>query len=123
MRWLISAVARVFQPGCKADHCLILEGAQGAGKSTAAATIALDDAWFSDELADLGTKDAAQDLRGKWIVELGELSALNRGAVERVKAFMSRRVDHYRPSLRQPLAGLPAAMRLHRVDQRRRLSR
>ena len=54
--------------------------------------------WFSDELADLGTKDAAQDLRGKWIVELGELSALNRGAVERVKAFMSRRVDHYRPS-------------------------
>ena len=32
------------------------------------------------------------------MVELGELSALNRGAVERVKAFMSRRTDHYRPS-------------------------
>jgi predicted P-loop ATPase len=96
--WLVSAVARVFSPGCKADHALILEGAQGAGKSTAAATIALEDAWFSDEIADLGTKDAAQDLRGKWIVELAELSALNRGAVERVKAFMSRRVDHYRPS-------------------------
>ena len=97
-RWLISAVARIYEPGCKADHCLIFEGPQGAGKSTAAATMALDPAWFSDEIADLGTKDAAQDLRGKWLVELGELSALNRGAVERVKAFMSRRVDHYRPS-------------------------
>lgn len=97
-KWLISGVARVMEPGCKADHCLILEGAQGAGKSTAAATLALEDAWFSDEIADLGTKDAAQDLRGKWSVELGELSALNRGATERVKAFMSRRVDHYRPS-------------------------
>ena len=98
LRWLISAVARVYQPGCKADHCLILEGPQGVGKSTAAATLALEDAWFADEIADLGTKDSAQDLRGKWIIELGELSALKRGEIERVKAFMSRKVDHYRPS-------------------------
>jgi predicted P-loop ATPase len=98
MRWPISAVARVYQPGCKADHCLILEGPQGLGKSTAAAALAMEDAWFSDEIADIGTKDCGQDLRGKWIIELGELSALRRGEIERVKAFMSRKVDHYRPS-------------------------
>ena len=97
-RWMISAVARVFKPGCKADHALILEGPQGALKSTAAATLALEPAWFADEIADLGTKDSAQDLRGKWIIELGELSAMRRGEVERVKAFLSRREDHYRPS-------------------------
>jgi predicted P-loop ATPase len=96
-RWLISAVARIYQPGCKADHALILEGPQGAFKSTAAATLALEPAWFADEIADLGSKDSAQDLRGKWIIELGELSAMKRSEVERVKAFMSRRVDHYRP--------------------------
>lgn len=96
--WMVSAVARAFQPGCKADHGLILQGGQGVGKSRAAATIAKNDAWFADEIADLGSKDSAQDLRGKWLIELGELSAMRRGEVERIKAFMSRRVDHYRPS-------------------------
>ena len=45
-------------PACKADHVLILEGAQGVGKSTAASTLALDGRLFADEIADLGTKDA-----------------------------------------------------------------
>lgn len=96
--WTIAAVARVFRPGCKVDAALILEGPQGSRKSTAAATLAIEPEWFADEIADLGSKDSAQDLRGKWIIELGELSAMKRGAVERVKAFMSRRTDHYRPS-------------------------
>jgi predicted P-loop ATPase len=96
--WMISAVARIYAPGCKADHALILEGPQGMLKSSALAALVPDPSWFTDEIADLGSKDAAQDLRGKWIIELGELSAMKRGEVERVKAFMSRSVDHYRPS-------------------------
>jgi hypothetical protein len=96
-KFLIAAVARLHQPGCQADSALILEGPQGAGKSSAAATLALDPAWFTDCVGELGTRDAAQDLRGKWVVELAELSALKRAEIERVKAFISRRVDHYRP--------------------------
>lgn len=97
-RWMIGAVARVFRPGCKVDATLILEGPQGCRKSTACRTLVPDEAWFADEVADLGTKDAAQDLRGKWLLELSELSAMRRGEVERVKSFISRAVDHYRPS-------------------------
>ena len=57
---MVSAVARVMQPGCKADHALILEGKQGVGKSTALAAMVPDPAWFADEISDLGSKDGAQ---------------------------------------------------------------
>jgi predicted P-loop ATPase len=95
---LIQAVARIYEPGCKADHTVILEGPQGALKSSAVRVLAKHEAWFTDEISDLGTKDAAQDLRGKWIIELAELSAMKRSEIERTKAFISRSTDHYRPS-------------------------
>ena len=94
-RWLISAVARIFQPGAKADCCLILEGLQGIRKSTALRTIAGE--YFTDELADLGSKDAAMQTRGVWIIELSELDNLSHAEVARIKAFMSRATDRFRP--------------------------
>jgi predicted P-loop ATPase len=94
-RWLISAVARIFRPGAKADCCLILEGPQGIRKSTALRTLAGE--YFTDELADLGTKDAAMQTRGVWIIELSELDSLSHSDVARIKAFMSRTTDRFRP--------------------------
>ena len=94
-RWMISAVARIFRPGAKADCCLILEGPQGIRKSTALRTIAGD--YFTDELADLGSKDAAMQTRGVWIIELSELDSLSSSDVARIKAFMSRTTDRFRP--------------------------
>lgn len=94
--WLISAVARALQPGCKADHMLVLEGPQGLGKSTALRALC-GDAWFHDGLPDMHSKDASQALRGKWIIEAGELSAMRRSDVEAVKAFLSRTEERYRP--------------------------
>jgi predicted P-loop ATPase len=96
--FLISAVARIQKPGCKVDHMLILEGSQGLLKSTALRTLVGNGDWFADEIADLGTKDSCQDLRGVWIVELSELSAIRPGEVEKVKGYISRQIDHYRPS-------------------------
>jgi predicted P-loop ATPase len=95
--WLISAVARVFDPGCKADGVLILEGNQGIGKSTALRLLCGAE-WFGDALPHIGSKDASDYLRGKWIIELAELSNVSKAEVEVVKAFISRNEECYRPA-------------------------
>lgn len=96
-KWLISAAARAISAGCKADGVLILEGKQGAGKSTALRILSGDE-WFGDALPHMGTKDASDYLRGKWIVELAELSNVNKAEVEIVKAFVSRTEERFRPA-------------------------
>jgi predicted P-loop ATPase len=93
--WLISAVARIFEPGCKADAALLLIGPEGKGKSSLCRI--LGEPWFSDNLPDLSEKDAALHVVGHWILELGELAALNKSALTTVKAWMSRAEDIYRP--------------------------
>jgi len=96
MMWMIGAVARIYEPGCKFDTVLILEGGQGKGKSTALNVLAGE--WFTDTPFSLGDKDAYQSLRGKWIVELAELDAFNKAESTRAKAFFSSRSDNFRPS-------------------------
>jgi predicted P-loop ATPase len=93
---LVAAVARIFEPGCKADHIPILEGAQGTFKSSVLSV--LFSPWFSDDLADLGTKDAQMQMNGVWCLEIAELASMRRADIEKVNAFASRRVDRYRPS-------------------------
>jgi predicted P-loop ATPase len=93
--WLVSAVARIFQPGCQVDHVLMLEGPQGIKKSTALRTLAGEE-FFSETISDLGSKDSRVELAGVWIQELSELASLRASEVERAKAFLTTRVDHYR---------------------------
>jgi len=104
--WAISAIARIMQPGAKADHMLILEGPQGGRKSTALKVLAGAD-WFTDELAEIGSKDAAQQMRGVWIIEIAELDAIGRAEVSRIKAFLSRTVDRYRPPYERYVIDVP----------------
>ena len=82
------------EPGCKADHLLVLEGSQGIGKSTAVRILAGE--FFSDQMAEPGSKDASMQSRGVWIIELSELGALTRGEIERQKAFISQQSERFR---------------------------
>lgn len=94
--WMIAAVARVFEPGCKFDNVLILEGDQGIGKSTAFSILA--GPWFHDTPFRIGDKDAYQQLPGQWIVELAELENFSGVESSRAKAFFSSGTDRFRPS-------------------------
>lgn len=96
LRWCASAVARAFKPGCKADCMIVLEGPQGQRKSSVFRALAGED-WFSDALPQMGTKDAQSYLRGRWIIEVGELEAMRKD-VDAIKAFITRQVETYRPA-------------------------
>ena len=93
---LIQAVARAKDPGCKADSVVIFEGEQGTGKSTAL-RILFSEEYFGDHLPHMTSKDACSYLKGKWGVELAELEFKKKTEVETIKAFISRKIDNYRP--------------------------
>lgn len=103
-RWLISGVARIYLPGAKADCALILEGPQGIKKSSALRIIGQP--WFADRLSDLGSKDAAMETKGVWIIEIAELDTMSRAEVGTIKAFMSRTHDRFRPPYGKRLVDL-----------------
>jgi predicted P-loop ATPase len=92
---LRASVARIFRPGCKADTMPVLQGGQGTYKSSALRVL-YSPRFFTDDLADFGSKDAAMQLRGAWCIEVAELAGMGRAEVERVKAFVSRAVERYR---------------------------
>lgn len=105
MKWLISAVARVFSPGCKVDCALVLEGVQGTKKSSALRVMGGE--WFTDQLEQMGSKDSSMQTHGIWIIEIGEMGSMNKAEVEIIKAFMSRQTERYRPPYSGRLVELP----------------
>ena len=91
---LIGAVARIFQPGCKHDHMLVLVGPQGCRKSTT--IMKLGKNWYSDSLYTVTGKEAYEQLQGYWIIEMGEMAATRKAELEQIKQFMSKQSDNFR---------------------------
>lgn len=105
--FLVGAVRRQRQPGCKFDTMPALKGPQGYYKSTALRVL-FGDEWFSDaDLGSLRDKDAAMKLRGIWLQEFAEIGSLNRADADTLKAFLSRAVDRQRDPYDRMLSEVP----------------
>jgi predicted P-loop ATPase len=95
--FMVGAVARVMDPGCKHDHVPVVVGRdQGLLKSSSIRALCHDPAWFTDNIPpDITDRDTKESLVGKWIIELAEIPHVRRDT-ERLKAFLSSQTDRYR---------------------------
>jgi Virulence-associated protein E-like domain len=106
---LMAAVRRVRHPGCKFDHILTLEGAEGTKKSTAIQVLAGAENFSDQTILTANDKEQQELVRGVWIYEIAELGGMKRADVEKTKAFVTRTCDRTRPAYGR-----------HRVDAPRR---
>jgi predicted P-loop ATPase len=120
---LVAAVRRARQPGCRCDQMPVIEGPQGSGKSSALRLLAVEEAWFTDELPIMSddVRRIIEVTDGKWIVEATELQSLLEGEgdaeVDRVaaprrkpaalKSFLSRSHDEARLAYQREKTSVP----------------
>ena len=89
-KWLVAAVTRIYNPGAKFDHVIVLIGEPGLGKSTFFNKLAGDE-WFTDSLKKMDDKIVMETMAGKLIAEFGELEGMRKAEVEAVKTFITKR--------------------------------
>lgn len=95
--FMLGAVKRAFEPGCKFELMLVLVGGQGAGKTSFIRFLAMEPQWFSDDICKLDDREMFHRLSGHWIIELSEMVATaNSKSIEEIKSFLSRDKDHLR---------------------------
>lgn len=96
-KWMVAAVARVFQPGYTFQNVLTLTGPQGIGKSHFLKTLAGNGAFFCDGASlDTDEKQRVETMRGAMIVELAELGGIGKTDWGKLKNFISRDADKMR---------------------------
>lgn len=93
-KFLLQAVSRIYHPGCKADHIVVLEGDQGVGKSSLVEI--LGGIWYGDIIIDPHSRDTVDAMRGKWFLEFSEMEVVKRSDAQAMKAFITRKVDRVR---------------------------
>ena len=82
-----AAVHRIFEPGYKFDYAVVIGGPQGIGKTTFLKELALGK--WAGELSSFDPKNAMEEINGKWIIEISEMGATNKQALEQQKSFLS----------------------------------
>lgn len=101
MKWLVASVRRIYKPGHKFDHMLVLIGPQGTGKSSLFKLLLGNDNWYTDSLDKISGKEGAEALQGVQVGEFSELERMNKHEVGEVKMFITKTNDRYRHAFKR----------------------
>lgn len=105
--WLLGMVNRVMNPGCKFDYCPVLEGPGGFGKSTLVEVLA-GTGFYSDTHFDVSRgKEGQEQVQGLVLYEIAELANFGKADIGLIKAFITAKVDRYRPSYGRTVEAFP----------------
>lgn len=90
--WFVAAIKRIFEPGCKFDNMIVLQGEQGIGKSSICDLISLK---YSNNISlnEVGHKDLINKLNRTWIAVVDELDSFNKKEMSNIKTFISNTKD------------------------------
>ena len=94
-KWMVAAVKRAYEPGCKFDNMIILQGPMGIGKSNFCEKLSVRPDWFCPNVI-LGDKDGLLQVASSWIVNMDELSSYTRKDSATAKSFITMTFDQFR---------------------------
>lgn len=95
LKFFVGAVRRVFIPAAKMDYVPVLVSDEGLGKSKFVRRMAK--LWGSDTFYTFnGSKEAYEQLRGVWLMEIPELAGVQNRSTNSRKAFITKGEDRYR---------------------------
>lgn len=96
-RYMWTALAgRVMSPGCEAPMVPVFIGGQGAGKTRSVKAIAPAIDFYTELNLAERDAEASRRMRGRLVIELGELRGLHSRDSESIKAFISRTDEEWR---------------------------
>lgn len=105
-RFLIGAVSRAYEPGCKLRTVLVLKGGQYIGKSMFFSI--LGGKWFDDTITMNSEKDDKLKMNRTWICEWQELeSIIGKKAIGTVKNWIACGSDSVRPPYERSIKDMP----------------
>jgi predicted P-loop ATPase len=97
-KWLISAVAAIYDTRFKSQGVLVLQGDGNIGKSTWFANLVPNIDWFGGEITGFSVenKDKVAQITKYWIGELAELEGTFKKDYISLKGFITAEFDEYR---------------------------
>lgn len=112
--WLVAGVARVFKPGCKFDHMLVLEGPQNAGKSMLLRVLGtfgrdIEETYYTDAISiqTIEERGSILKLQGNLIIEFPEMAGVRKKDQDELKRWITLQEDEVEVKFQQRTHVLP----------------